>query len=513
MRPPFDMPPPKEKPAKKRRKRNWGSTISNLLTKGVALAILVLLILVMVLPSWKPYRDGLFEYLKAGLEYYNEDPEFSEFKVERVLTLESSGGDLEYTLSMTVPKNIEINDNEIQKVIKFDSKNSHIKGKLNETSDLVYWKGTITGQQKVEIRVTYHMKSFTADWNINAQNTANIDKVPEAYTINYTGDRWEVYNDNPSTPRPRPYRDIDNDSMVPDYRIEPNNPLLNSLAKHLVGKEKNVYMMAFKIYDFLDRGGSFENVTYGWEGGGFAYPTPKQMDLDHARFFGKPKPAYTTLHDGYGDCDDQAILFITMCRAVGIPAWLEAGALYNQFEAITNPDDAWEGHGWAKMLAPMKNGDFEEPIVDPVNDLFLKRDANRYSDWEDPGGERREYLFNFTDEASMTEDADVSPAIRKLFNDKGKIDLPSDTKVDKIDNYHWKITEKDGAELFTIQEFADDLKVYKKKPDIPTSPLDIESYYTSWTYLSRGQSPTIKFSEDYITHFYNAYKTHLEIKV
>ena len=138
VRPPFDMPPPKEKPAKKRRKRNWGSTISNLLTKGVALAILVLLILVMVLPSWKPYRDGLFEYLKAGLEYYNEDPEFSEFKVERVLTLESSGGDLEYTLSMTVPKNIEINDNEIQKVIKFDSKNSHIKGKLNETSDLVY---------------------------------------------------------------------------------------------------------------------------------------------------------------------------------------------------------------------------------------------------------------------------------------------------------------------------------------------------------------------------------------
>ena len=513
MRPPFDAPPPKEKPNKKRRKRNWGSTISNLLTKGIALGVLVLLILVMILPSWKPYRDSLMDYLTAGLEYYQEDPEFSEFMVERVLTLESSGGDLEYTLSMTVPQSKKINDYEIQKVIKFESTNTHKQGILDESSDLVYWKGTISGEQTVEIHVTYHMQGYTADWNINVKNTATIDKIPEEYTNNYTGDRWEVYDDNHLTPRPRPYRDIDNDSMVPDFRIEPNNPLLKSLAEHLVGNEKNVYMMAFKIYDFIDNGGSFRNVTYGWEGKGFAYPNGEQMDDDQARFFGKPKPAYTTLHDGYGDCDDQAILFITLARAVGIPAWLEAGALYNQFSG--NPDDAWEGHGWAKMLVPMKDGKFEEPCVDPVNDLFLKRDANRYSDWEDPGGERSEYLFPIATsfKGSLTDGAAVTSALKQIFNNNNITTIPSDAKIDKIDNYHWKIKDKNGEELYTIQEFTNDLKIYKKKPDLPESPLDIESYYTSWTYLSRGQSPTISFAEDYITHFYNPYKSHLEIKV
>jgi len=530
VRPPFDAPPPKEEPKKKRRKRNWGSTISNLVTKVVALGVLVLLILVMVLPSWKPYRDSLMEYLTAGLEYYQEDPEFSEFMVERVLTLKSSGGDLDYTLSMTVPKSKKINDYEIQKVIKFESTNTHKQSLLEESSDLIYWKGSISGEKTVEIHVTYHLQGYTADWNINAKNTGTINdylggvwkrnEKEEVITIetmdNYTMDRWEVYDDNPNTPRPRPYRDIDGDDIVPDFRIHPSNPTLKSLAEHLVGNEKNVYMMAFKIYEFIDKGGSFNNVTYGWEGGGFAYPTGEQMELDHARYFGKPKPANVTLNDGYGDCDDQAILFISLARAVGIPAWLEAGALYNQFSG--DPNDAWEGHGWAKMLAPMKDGKFEEPCVDPVNDLFLKRDANRYSDWEDPGGERSEYIFSVattTYKTYLTDDAVINPTLRNTFIQNGikKEELPADAKVDKIDNYHWRITGENNEDLFFIQEFTNDLKVYKDKPEIPESPLDIESYYTSWTYMSKGETKTPTFSEDYITHFFNSYKSHLELKV
>jgi len=527
VRPPFDTPPPKEKPKKIRRKRNWGSTISNLLTKGIALTVLVLLILVMVLPSWKPYRESLMEYLTAGLEYYQEDPEFSEFMVERILTLKSSGGELDYTLTMTVPKNSKINDYEIQKVIKFESSNSHIQGKLEQTSDLVYWKGTISGEQTVSISVTYHLRGYTADWNINTKNTGTVDDylgrnwtreskdvlITNGMKDNYTMDRWEVYDDSAKT-RPLPYRDIDGDGIVPDYRIAPNNPTLNSLAHHLVGNEKNVYMMAFKIYDFIDNGGVFNNITYGWEGGGFAYPTQDQMADDQARYFGKPKPANVTLNDGYGDCDDQAILFISLARAVGIPAWLEAGALYNEFGA--NPDDRWEGHGWAKMLVPMKDGKLEEPCVDPVNNLFLKRDANRYSDWEDPGGERSEYQFSIKDirdKSYLKDDDDVNLALKTLFTNNGIKGLPNDAKIKKIDSYHWKITDIDGKELYNIQDFTTELKIFKKKPDIPQSPLDIENYYTSWTYLIKDQSPRPTFSEDHITHFFNQYKSNLEIKV
>jgi len=93
-------------------------------------------------------------------------------------------------------------------------------------------------------------------------------------------------------------------------------------------------------------------------------------------------------------------------------------------------------------MIPMKNGDLEEAAVDPVNSLFLKRDANRYSDWEDPGGGPK-----------------------------------------------------------------------KNAGDIPDLPLDIESYYTSWTYRTESSGVEISFEDAYITHFYNSYKSNLEIKV
>ena len=433
--------------------------------------------------------------------------EYSQFKIERILTLESESGEVDYTLSSTVPQNIKINDYDVQKVVEFESTNTHKQAQLIKTNHLYYYRGSISGQSTVTISITYNIRAYDMVWNINAENSGTIDDVPEEYRIKYTGDRWEIYDDSANI-RPLPYRDIDGDGIVPDYRIAPNNPTLNSLAHHLVGNEKNVYSMAKKIYDFIDKGGSYDNVNYGWEGGGFAYPTPEQMEADHFRFFGKPKPAYVTLHDGYGDCDDQTILFITLARAVGIPAWLEAGALYNTFSA--NPDDRWEGHGWAKILVPMKDGKFEEPCVDPVKDLFMERIADRYSDWEDPGGERSEYLFSIASsyKTNLTDGAVVHPVLKKTFIDNGIKDLPDDAKIDKIynANYLWKITDKNGEELYNIQDFTNEMKIYEKKPDIPESPLDIESYYTSWTYLSRGHITTIGFEEDYITHFHERSK-------
>jgi len=157
---------------------------------------------------------------------------------------------------------------------------------------------------------------------------------------------------------------------------------------------------------------------------------------------------------------------------------------------------------------PMKDGKFEKPCVDPVNDLFLKKDAFRFSDWEDPGGERSEYLFSIatSNKPLLTDGYTVNPNLKNTFTLNGIKDLPDDAKVDNIDNYHWKITDKNGEELYKIQEFPNELKIYKNKPDFPESPLDIESYYTSWTYMSKSQTSSIKFSEDYITHSFEPSK-------
>ncbi len=68
-----------------------------------------------------------------------------------------------------------------------------------------------------------------------------------------------------------------------------------------------------------------------------------------------------TLAQGEGDCDDQAILLISMLRSLGIPAYLEIGIVFNS--QISGNDTVWEGHlsiqesglawhGWAMVYVP-----------------------------------------------------------------------------------------------------------------------------------------------------------------
>ena len=47
-----------------------------------------------------------------------------------------------------------------------------------------------------------------------------------------------------------------------------------------------------------------------------------------------------------GDCDDQAMLFCSLARASGVPAWLQLGALYDKGQ------DEWFGHGWVQAYVP-----------------------------------------------------------------------------------------------------------------------------------------------------------------
>lgn len=77
--------------------------------------------------------------------------------------------------------------------------------------------------------------------------------------------------------------------------------------------------------------------------------------------FEVPKYPSETLAEGKGDCDDQAILLITMCRALGIPAILQVGLVFN--EVLEGEKNSWGGHlyveqkgvgwhGWAIVYIP-----------------------------------------------------------------------------------------------------------------------------------------------------------------
>ena len=82
-----------------------------------------------------------------------------------------------------------------------------------------------------------------------------------------------------------------------------------------------------------------------------------------------------------GDCDDQAILFITLCRIVGIPTYLQVGCIYQPTRERTM-ETYWNGHvtdtltqiawhGWAVAYIPPWGflpidltyvGDFSDPL-------------------------------------------------------------------------------------------------------------------------------------------------------
>lgn len=77
--------------------------------------------------------------------------------------------------------------------------------------------------------------------------------------------------------------------------------------------------------------------------------------------FETPRYPLQTLGENLGDCDDQAILLISMCRSLGIPAYLKVGIIINPL--IGDSDTSWDGHltneadgvgwhGWAMIYIP-----------------------------------------------------------------------------------------------------------------------------------------------------------------
>lgn len=74
----------------------------------------------------------------------------------------------------------------------------------------------------------------------------------------------------------------------------------------------------------------------------------------------EPWNSTRTLHRGEGDCDDRAVLLIAMARSVGIPAYLQVGGIYGEYEDTITAEEGrvryrlidvgW--HGWAMVYIP-----------------------------------------------------------------------------------------------------------------------------------------------------------------
>jgi len=116
-----------------------------------------------------------------------------------------------------------------------------------------------------------------------------------------------------------------------------NDSKLQALAQSIAKNETNVLTIVKKFVEWIN-----ENVDY------VVHDVPLYPD--------------ETYEKREGDCDDQAILLITLCRIYGIPAYLQIGCIYMPTKTkelstywedhltIVKKKIGW--HGWAMVYVP-----------------------------------------------------------------------------------------------------------------------------------------------------------------
>jgi transglutaminase-like putative cysteine protease len=174
------------------------------------------------------------------------------------------------------------------------------------------------------------------------EQTAKKDKAT-VFKIDYNYTTYGVYFDvKPDQVQACP----DDPALKPFNREAPHvvfTPEIKQLSQQIAGDETNPYLKAKKFYDWIA-----DHIQYSYA---IEYSTIRNIG-DYCR------------SKGYGDCGQEALLFITLCRLNGIPARWQTG--WN-----TCPGENTI-HDWSEIyIAP-----YGWMPVDPYMGIFSMRYAN-----------------------------------------------------------------------------------------------------------------------------------------
>lgn len=128
---------------------------------------------------------------------------------------------------------------------------------------------------------------------------------PTAFTIHYQYTHYGVWFD--IDPKKVTSFDGNDPAIAPFVHEAPNvvfTPEMRALSRQIVGDEKNPALVAKKIFDWIGA-----NIHYSYA---IEYSTIRNVG-DYCR------------SHGYGDCGQEAMFFITLCRLNGIPARWQTG--------------------------------------------------------------------------------------------------------------------------------------------------------------------------------------------
>ncbi|MFB3895960.1 MAG: transglutaminase family protein [bacterium] len=197
------------------------------------------------------------------------------------------------------------------------------------------------------------------------EQVAEKDK-PVVFELEYKFKVYSVYSridPNKVVPYPQGNPAIDKylEEQPPHVMFIPE---FDQISKEIIGNETNPYLKAKKIYDWIGN-----NIKYSYA---HEYCTIRNISK-------------TTFMRRYGDCGEEAMLFITLCRMNGIPArWQTSWTMYPVRESSGM-------HDWAEIyLAP-----YGWVPVDPHRSIHFTRYAKGLTD--DQKKELHDFYFGNMD--------------------------------------------------------------------------------------------------------------------
>jgi hypothetical protein len=155
--------------------------------------------------------------------------------------------------------------------------------------------------------------------NIKAGETKTVEMTTVAKTWEV---RYYIFPDKVGTLDQVP-KEISSKYLEDNEKFQIAHPVIQGAVKQVVGDQKNPYWIVRDIFDYINAHMYYE-MTGGWN------------------------TAPTVLSRGNGSCSEYTFVFISMCRAAGIPARYAGSVVVRGEDA--SMDDVF--HRWAEVYLP-----------------------------------------------------------------------------------------------------------------------------------------------------------------
>ena len=221
--------------------------------------------------------------------------------------------------------------------------------KDNSGNLYAYWKNIVINAKDTFVaEFSYRVLSFGTQYRVSPDQIADYDKNSELY---------------------KRYTEAEN-------LIQSDNPEICAKARNLTGNVPNVHDKILRIYDFV---------------------------TSHIRFSNQEEErgALWALENGSGDCSEFSYLFTALCRAIGVPARVQAGFAFRSTGRNIEDGHMWaeyylEGYGWIPVDATWRS--------------FDQLDSQHFSSIQSIPGviPYSSYVFNSTVEAELVDKQTVT---------------------------------------------------------------------------------------------------------